>query len=107
MPITPSTSGHEELAQKVEKMTRLVSLIQEFPAEAQLVMAAVEDGLTLGPAQIMDAARREMKPPAEAGMAAAGTCASWSPPLTEEPAGLPDAGLESLDLAGQAGSGTD
>jgi hypothetical protein len=38
----------------VEKMTQLAALIQEYPAEAQLIMAAVEEGLSIGPAQVMD-----------------------------------------------------
>jgi transcriptional regulator with XRE-family HTH domain len=63
----PSSGDHEELSRRAEKMTQLVSLIQEYPAEAQLVMAAIEDGLPLGPAQILDAARREMTPRGEAG----------------------------------------
>jgi hypothetical protein len=34
-------------------MQTLASLIQEYPAEAQLIMLAVDGGLTLGPVQIM------------------------------------------------------
>jgi hypothetical protein len=33
----------------------LTDLIERFPAEAQLIMAALEEGLTLGPMQPMDA----------------------------------------------------
>ena len=50
-----NVSGHEELRRKARKITELIALIQEYPAEAQVIMAAVEDGLTLGPAQIMNA----------------------------------------------------
>lgn len=34
-------------------MTDLISLIQRYPEETRRVLSAVEDGLTLGPAQIM------------------------------------------------------
>lgn len=37
--------------QKARQIAQLQELIQEYPAEAQLIMAALEDGLTLGPAQ--------------------------------------------------------
>lgn len=46
-------SEYEQLSSKAEEMTVLATLIQRYPAEAQLLMAAVEDGLTLDPAQIM------------------------------------------------------
>lgn len=42
----------EQLASKAEQMQTLAELIQAYPAEAQLIIAAVEDGLTLGPARI-------------------------------------------------------
>ena len=35
----------------------MADLIQKYPAEAQLVMAALEDGLRLGPMQAMEADR--------------------------------------------------
>jgi hypothetical protein len=53
MTSAPEVNEPEWLLDKVEKLTRLTSLIQEYPAEAQLIMAAVEDGLTLGPAQLL------------------------------------------------------
>jgi hypothetical protein len=37
-----------------DKITDLTMLIQRFPREARLILDAVEDGLTLGPAQIMN-----------------------------------------------------
>jgi hypothetical protein len=47
-----SGPGNEsELQQKAQQIEQLRALIQEYPAEAQLIMAALEDGLTLGPAQ--------------------------------------------------------
>jgi hypothetical protein len=42
----------ERLAAKAEQMQTLATLIHEYPAEAQLIMLAIEDGLTLGPVQI-------------------------------------------------------
>jgi hypothetical protein len=51
----PSDNNHAELSQQAEKITQLTALIHEYPAEAQLILAAVEDGLTLGPAQIIAA----------------------------------------------------
>jgi hypothetical protein len=52
-----SSQGEKgDLRQKADKMAQLQELIQEYPAEAQLIMTALEDGLTLGPAQVMDPA---------------------------------------------------
>ena len=36
-----------------EQLQTMADLIQKYPAEAQLLMAALEDGLTLGPMQVM------------------------------------------------------
>jgi hypothetical protein len=55
MTVVSDSNHHEELSQKARKMTQLRTLIQEYPAEAQLIMAAIEDGLTLGPAHILAA----------------------------------------------------
>jgi hypothetical protein len=49
--MTSSSGPDNELRQKVQQIEQLQALIQEYPAEAQLIMAALEDGLTLGPAQ--------------------------------------------------------
>ena len=43
----------KELLLTAEAMTQLISLIQEYPEEPRRIMAAVEDGLTLGPARII------------------------------------------------------
>jgi hypothetical protein len=43
----------EVLRLKAQRMTELISLIQQYPEEARRIMAAVDDGLILGPAQIM------------------------------------------------------
>jgi hypothetical protein len=57
MTTTAGSGEREELLRKTEKITQLVNLIQEYPAEAQLIMAAIEEGLTLGPAHLLEAAR--------------------------------------------------
>lgn len=64
-------SNHEDVARKAEKITQLTALIQEYPAEAQLILAAVEDGLTLGAAQVLavDPSDREGLRPTEQGTA--------------------------------------
>jgi hypothetical protein len=46
-----SSDRDSEDRQKAQQIEQLQALIQEYPAEAQLIMAALEDGLTLGPAQ--------------------------------------------------------
>jgi hypothetical protein len=46
----------EQLRATAVELQVMADLIQRFPAEAQLIMAALEDGLTLGPMQPMDAA---------------------------------------------------
>ena len=46
-----SGTGHQDAtAAQLQTMT---DLIQKYPAEAQLIMAAVEDGLALGPLHVM------------------------------------------------------
>jgi hypothetical protein len=37
------------------ELQSLSDLIQRYPAEAQLIMSAIEDGLTLGPMQAIEA----------------------------------------------------
>jgi 3',5'-cyclic AMP phosphodiesterase CpdA len=49
----PPDLGPAQLRSKAEQMQTLADLIQAYPAEAQLIMSAVEDGLTFGPVQIM------------------------------------------------------
>jgi DNA-binding GntR family transcriptional regulator len=43
----------ETMQVKVQKMTELIALVQRYPDETRRILAAAEDGLTLGPAQIM------------------------------------------------------
>jgi hypothetical protein len=49
--MTSSSGPDNEQLQKAQQIAQLQALIQEYPAEAQLIMAALEDGLTLGSAQ--------------------------------------------------------
>jgi hypothetical protein len=46
---------NEQLRATAVELQAMADLIQRFPAEAQLIMAALEDGLTLGPMRPMDA----------------------------------------------------
>lgn len=41
-------SNHEQLKATAVELQTMADLIQKYPAEAQLIMAALEDGLTLG-----------------------------------------------------------
>jgi hypothetical protein len=45
-------SNHEQLLATATELQTLADLIGKYPAEAQLIMAALEDGLTLGPMQV-------------------------------------------------------
>lgn len=53
--MTTQSDVTEKLRPTVAELQIMADLIQRFPAEAQLVIAAIEDGLTLGPMQPMDA----------------------------------------------------
>ena len=52
-----SVLSPEQLTAKAEQMQTLAALIQAYPTEAQLIMLAIEDGLTLGPVQITQDSR--------------------------------------------------
>lgn len=45
--------GDPQLAATAAQLQTLADLIRKYPAEAQLLMTALEDGLTLGPMQVM------------------------------------------------------
>jgi hypothetical protein len=47
--------GGTQLRATAAELQTMADLIQKYPAEAQLVMAALEDGLRLGPMQVMEA----------------------------------------------------
>jgi hypothetical protein len=44
----------EQLRATAEQLQTLADLIQKYPAEAQLLMTAFEEGLTLGPMRVME-----------------------------------------------------
>jgi hypothetical protein len=44
----------EQLLATAAELQTMAELIAKYPAEAQLIMAALEDGLTLGPMQVAD-----------------------------------------------------
>jgi hypothetical protein len=54
MTLPPDCGDRERLVATAEQLQTLGDLIQRFPAEAQLIMAALEDGLTLGPLRVME-----------------------------------------------------
>jgi hypothetical protein len=54
MAIQPEFGDRAQLAATAEQLQAMADLIQKYPAEAQLLMAALEDGLTLGPMQVMN-----------------------------------------------------
>jgi hypothetical protein len=46
--------NREQLLATTAELQTMAELIAKYPAEAQLLMAALEDGLTLGPLQVAD-----------------------------------------------------
>lgn len=50
--MTVELGDHEQLHATAVELTAMADLIQKYPAEAQLIMAALEDGLKLGPMQV-------------------------------------------------------
>jgi hypothetical protein len=44
----------KELHATAAELQVMAELIQKYPAEAQLLMTALEDGLTLGPMRVVD-----------------------------------------------------
>jgi hypothetical protein len=53
MTIQSEVRDGDKLRATAEQLQAMADLIQKYPAEAQLLMAALEDGLTLGPMQVM------------------------------------------------------
>ena len=53
--VPADVNNHEQLETTVTEVQTMADLIQRYPAEAQLIIAALEDGLTLGPMQPMNA----------------------------------------------------
>ncbi|HEU5156035.1 MAG TPA: hypothetical protein VFU43_03500 [Streptosporangiaceae bacterium] len=54
MVVRSDHGGRERLQATAAELQEMAGLIQRYPAEAQLIMEAYEDGLTLGPMQVMD-----------------------------------------------------
>src|SRR3954470_17778894 len=51
-------SNRARLVATARELQTMADLIGKYPAEAQLIMAAIEDGLTLGPMRVMDTDER-------------------------------------------------
>jgi hypothetical protein len=54
MAIHDECNNRAQLYAIAEQLQTMADLIQRYPAEAQLIMAALEDGLTLGPMRVME-----------------------------------------------------
>jgi hypothetical protein len=52
--IQSEASGRVQLHATAAQLQTMADLIQRYPAEAQLILAAIEEGLRLGPMQVMD-----------------------------------------------------
>ena len=52
MTVTPELSNQDQLLATAAELQRMAELIEKYPAEAQLIMAALEDGLRLGPMRV-------------------------------------------------------
>ncbi|HZB34167.1 MAG TPA: hypothetical protein VE465_28655 [Streptosporangiaceae bacterium] len=48
MTVQPELSNHARLLATAAELQSMADLIAKYPAEAQLIMGALEDGLTLG-----------------------------------------------------------
>jgi hypothetical protein len=54
MTVQAECGNQEQLLATTAELQTMAELIAKYPAEAQLIMAALEDGLTLGPMQAAD-----------------------------------------------------
>jgi hypothetical protein len=52
MIVQTECSNREQLLATATEIQAMADLITKYPAEAQLIMAALEDGLTLGPMRV-------------------------------------------------------
>lgn len=66
-------SNQEELLATAAELQAMADLIGKYPAEAQLIMAALEDGLTLGPMRVVS----EIASQPESEGAAEGSGTGW------------------------------
>jgi hypothetical protein len=53
MTVQRECGNREHLLATAAELQSMADLIAKYPAEAQLIMAALEDGLTIGPMQVM------------------------------------------------------
>ena len=53
MTVQPECGNREQLLATAAELQKMADLIGKYPAEAQLIMAALEDGLRLGPMQVI------------------------------------------------------
>jgi hypothetical protein len=54
MNVQSECGTREQLLAKAAELQTMADLIGKYPAQAQLIMAALEDGLTIGPMRVMD-----------------------------------------------------
>ena len=54
MTVQAECGNREQRLATTAELQTMAELIAKYPAEAQLIMAALEDGLTLGPMQVVD-----------------------------------------------------
>jgi molybdopterin converting factor small subunit len=54
MTIQSECGGREHVRATAKELQTMAELIQKYPAEAQLLIAALEDGLRLGPMRVME-----------------------------------------------------
>jgi hypothetical protein len=59
MTVQTERGNREQLPATAAELQTMADLIEKYPAEAQLIMAALEDGLRLGPMQVGQAAPGE------------------------------------------------
>jgi hypothetical protein len=52
MTVQPELSNHAQLLATAAELETMADLIAKYPAEAQLIIGALEDGLTLGPMRV-------------------------------------------------------
>lgn len=50
--IEPENGNRKQLLATAEELQIMTDLIKKYPAEAQLIIAALEDGLQLGPMRV-------------------------------------------------------
>lgn len=54
MTVQSELSNRTQLQATATELQSMAELIEKYPAEAQLIIAALEDGLKLGPMRVVD-----------------------------------------------------